>query len=72
MRRSSKTLALLATCAAVLSGCATTGYDDYYAYDDGYYGRPYRYYDAPTYYYGPVYPGPRVGFGLSYHRGWWR
>lgn len=70
--RKVKSLWLLAGCAALVSGCATYPYDDYYAYDDRYYERPYRYYDyGPSYYYGPrVYPPPSIGFGLSYHR--WR
>lgn len=76
MRSSRKSLGLLAACAALLSGCATYGYDGYYAYDDRYYERPARYYDyydpGPRYYYGPprVYVQPSIGLGFSYHR--WR
>lgn len=74
MRNSRKSLWLLAACAALLSGCATYGYDDGYYYNDGYYDRPTRYYGyEPGYYYGPrVYAQPSIGLGFSYHRHDWR
>ena len=79
MRKAPKSLWLLAACAALLSGCATYGYDDRYAYNDGYYDRtyyerPYAYYDyGPRYYYAPrYYAEPSVGFSFGFSRHWRR